>query len=215
MCIRKHGLRLVCALALSAILAGCDTPEGKITLGIVGAAVIGGQAPTNEIEQTYYLGIFDEQEQVPPAVYRVRLRGQASAISAVNFASGWLPAEFVDTLGTSIAFDKKSGKVKFDKPDNDQSIKDFKTGRRLILFGPEGFREAPANHRLVVVMGSNADAFFSSVNESVGTIASAIQGTDKAISDEELFQLLLRIKRENEELERVVGPVRHNLEGGS
>ena len=42
------------------------------------------------------------------------------------------------------------------------------SGRRLMMFGPEGFREAPRNHRLVVVMGSSPEKFFSAVDEALG-----------------------------------------------
>ena len=37
-------------------------------------------------------------EQVPPSVYRVRVKGQASFLSATKFASGWVPADLVDSL---------------------------------------------------------------------------------------------------------------------
>ncbi|MBT4043534.1 MAG: hypothetical protein HOK21_17505 [Rhodospirillaceae bacterium] len=194
-----------------AALTGCQTGPAEISAGIVGATILGGRSAANEIEQTYYLGIFDEREQLPEAVYRVRLHGQASAISATKFASGWLPAQFVDTLGTSVTFDKKGKAPVIGKVGDDVSAKAFKTGRRLILFGPEGFREAPANHRLVVVMGSSPDAFFNAINQSVGTIAAATQGNDRAVSQSELFDALRRLKQEQDDLEVIAGPVRHDL----
>ena len=49
-----------------------------------------------------------------------------------------------------------------------------------MMFGPEGFREAPANHRLVVVMGADPSAFFEAVDQTLGVIAQATQGISKA-----------------------------------
>ena len=45
------------------------------------------------------------------------------------------------------------------------------TGRKLVLFGPEGFRPVPKNHRLVIVMGSNPEEFFKAIDESLGMIS--------------------------------------------
>ena len=62
------------------------------------------------------------------------------------------------------------------------------TGRRLVMFGPEGFREAPKDHRLVVVMGSDPSAFFGAVDRALGTVAEATQGVTASA---ELTRLLL------------------------
>src|ERR1700722_5095094 len=79
------------AALLLLIVAGCATPAGTVGL-IGGVTAILGNAPADEIEETYYLGVFDPQEQLPPAVYRVTVHGQASSMSYVRFASGWVPA---------------------------------------------------------------------------------------------------------------------------
>ena len=158
-----------CGLATT----GCDSLQGNITLGVVGATIVGGQAPTHEIEQIYYLGVFDPQDQLPPEVYRVRVHGQSSFLNATKFASGWVRADVMDSLGTSIGFNKKSGRIEITKGDKDDLAK-IKTGRRLVMFGPEGFREAPADHRLVVVMGASPENFFKAVDESLSVVSQAI-----------------------------------------
>lgn len=147
---------------------GCESP-----LGIAGAAVgttaFGAQAPTHEIEQIYYLGAFDPQEQVPSSVYRIRVHGQASFISLVKFASGWVRAELIDSLNSRVAFDKEGDVPKIER--NEDSLAAIQTGRRLILFGPEGFRKVPKDHRLVIVMGTNPEAFFKAVDAALGQAA--------------------------------------------
>ena len=135
-------------------LTACENIEGTVALGVVGATLVGAQSPSHEIQQIYYLGVFDPQDQLPPQVYRVRVHGQASFVSLVNFASGWVPANLIDSLGTTVSLNKQTGGVKFQKAGEDETAP-LKTGRRLVVFGPEGFREAPADHRLVVVMGSS------------------------------------------------------------
>jgi hypothetical protein len=110
----------------------------------VGATVVGARSPTHEIEQVYYLGIVDPHEQVPTAIYRVTVRGQASFISNTKFASGWAPAELVDSLNSHIGFQEDSAGVSTTQPAGGGQMSRLQTGRRLVLFGPEGFREAPA-----------------------------------------------------------------------
>lgn len=180
-------------------LSACETVEGTLTLGILGATFVGGQAPTHEIEQIYYLGVFDPQDQLPPEVYRVRLHGQSSFLNNTKFASGWVRADVIDTLGTSVGFNKESGRIEITKGDDDDLAK-IKTGRRLMMFGPEGFREAPADHRLVVVMGASPEAFFQAVDESLGVVSQAIAEQRSAALDRALFEALTRARNERERL---------------
>lgn len=202
---------IVGACLLSLALLGCDTES--VVYGTIASTLVGARSPTNEVEQIYYLGVFDEQEQLPSQVYRVRLRGQASAISFTKFASGWLPAEVVDTLGTSVGFNKGSNTVSVTR---DPSIANegVPTGRKLILFGPEGFRKAPKGHRLVVVMGSSPETYFEAINQSLGSIAAVTQRQAPAVSDRELFQALVRLKAERDRLNAVAVPIRVELERG-
>lgn len=204
-----NGLAFGALCLVLIVLTGCSTEQ--VVGGTVAATLVGARSPTNEVEQTYYLGVFDEKEQLPTQVYRVRLRGQASAISFTKFASGWLPAEVVDSLGTTISFekDKNTVSVQRDPSLTDQAVP---TGRKLILFGPEGFRKAPAGHRLVVVMGSSPETYFDTINQSLGAIAAVTQAQAPAISDRELFQSLVRLKAERERLESVTLPIQVELE---
>ena len=47
-------------------LGGCGDPTQNIIAGIAAATAVGGYTPSNELEQTYYVGVFDPQEQLPP-----------------------------------------------------------------------------------------------------------------------------------------------------
>lgn len=179
------------AAVLCVLIIACENIEGNIALGVVGATALGARTPSNEIEQTYYLGVFDPQEQLPPQLYRVRVHGQASAISSTKFASGWVPAALVDSLGSSVQ-PGKAGTT----GENNGLASQIKTGRRLVMFGPEGFREAPADHRLVVVMGSNPQAFFNSIDTTLGDIA-AVRGAQRADAlGSELLQAMLELRTE-------------------
>lgn len=194
--------KVVFTLAVSLfVLTGCGLTDEQAYLlgGILGATAVGGQAPSHEIEQTYYLGVFDPQEQLPPQMYRIRVNGQASFISNTNFASGWVPAALVDSLGAGIRLDQEKGSVQFDKVE-DEFVSEIKTGRRLIMFGPEGFREAPANHRLVIVMGSDPSNFFSAIDNTLGTVAQVMDEQRAASLSNELFATLNQVRAEKDRL---------------
>lgn len=171
---------VVIAVGLVLSLAGCDTAGENIALGLGVGTLFGARAPTHEIQQTYYLGVFDPQSQLEPTVYRVRLHGQSSFINQTKFASGWLPSAAVDTLGTTITWDDEAGTTKIEGVDQrDSSVAGFQTGRRMVVFGPEGFREAPANYRLVVAMGTSPEAYFRLANEALAEVASVTQTPSK------------------------------------
>jgi hypothetical protein len=154
---------IVAGVGLSALaLGGCETTAGTVaSIGAV-ALVAGGSTAAQQLEQVYYLGVFDPLEQVPPSVYRLTVRGQASSISRMRFASGWVPANLVDSLNTSLEFGA-DGKLKIEGDGKSAITPD----RRLILFGPEGFREAPDDHRLVLVMSASPEDFFAAVGSTL------------------------------------------------
>jgi hypothetical protein len=168
--LRKRALLLACSLVLS----GCASVTARNSAGAVASVVVGGHLPSSSIRQVYYLGVFDPREQLPPTIYRVRVQGQASALALAKFASGWVRAELVDSL---------SGQVPLpgDHPGGDTTQVELDKGalggRRLVMFGPEGFREAPRNHRLVIVMGANPEGFFSAVDQALGVVAQVTQGS--------------------------------------
>ena len=202
----RHGLPYA---LLPLILTGCGlTSEQQISATVVGATVVGAGAPAQEVEQVYYLGIFDPQEQIPPSVYRIRVHGQASFLSGMQFASGWVPAHMADSLGVGISTGPK-GKVTIDSA-NDQ-FKPFKAGRRLMMFGPEGFREAPADHRLVIVMGSSPEVFFNAINDSLGVVAMATQEQGSSTLNRLLFETLANLRSRQQAASDLLADTKNDL----
>ena len=191
-------------------MSGCSTEE--IIGGTVAATLLGASSPSHEIQQIYYLGAFDPQGQLPPTVYRIRVHGQASFISFTKFASGWVPAPFIDSLTADVSFKgAKSTSVQVDQGASETLAK-LTTGRRLMLFGPEGFREAPKDHRLVVVMGSDPSEFFEAIDESLGDIAQLqaaqrqreeAQQISKSEFGGELFTALAHLRAERSRLNQL------------
>ena len=197
-------IRLGCTCMLMGTMlvsSGCGSATG-LALGVGGGVaattIVGARTPTDEIEQTYYLGVYDPQGQLPPSIYRVRLRGQSSFLNSTRFASGWVHSSLVDSLGSKIEFDK-NGNLKIKKTKMD-GLGQAATDRRLVMFGPEGFREAPADHRLVVVMGADPSAFFEAVDQTLGTIAQVTQGVKSSKLRDELFEELIHLKSEGQKL---------------
>lgn len=190
-------------LVASGILTGASCSAAQVAggtiAGIAGVTWYGSRSPGQEIEQVYYLGVYDPQEQIPAAVYRITVRGQASAISSTKFGSGWVPAGVIDSLGTRIEMDKKTGQVKFERGDA-KDLSNLETGRRMVLFGPEGFREVPKDHRLVIVMGSSPESFFSAVDEVLGATADALDEQRYASLKSKLLSAVGGIKSERDRL---------------
>lgn len=191
-----------CAMALliGSLTTGCNALPQNIALGAAITAAVGAVIPGHDIEQVYYLGSFDPQEQVPPALYRVRVRGQASIISWMRFGSGWVPAELIDSLGSSVEINKADGKIAFTKASNEQIAK-LQIGRRLMQFGPEGFREVPKNHRLVLVMGSDPEKFFAAMDEALGAVSQAKVDQDNNALHRLLFEAMIRVRAEKQLVE--------------
>lgn len=164
-------------LCLSAVLfSGCGGALGTagIAIGAFYGSVytaLGLGAPDNELSQTYYLGTFDPQGQVPPSIYRITVKGSSSLLSRMKFSSGWVPAPLVDPLGTPIEYikDASTNSLSLQIADTRSDFEGL-YGRKLILFGPEGFREAPQNQRLVIVMGADPSAFFKAIDQAYGQI---------------------------------------------
>ncbi len=179
---------------------GCST-EGQIIGGAIGATAVLGSTPGHQLEQVYYLGMFDPQEQVPPTVYRVTVRGQASSFSLMKFGSGWVPAKLVDSLSSRISFGdaSKSNNAQFEKG-TDEQMAALKTGRRMVMFGPEGFREAPADHRLVIVMGASPEEYFGAMDSVIGDISQAQSELSESEVKDVLLQTFLDIQSEQGQL---------------
>lgn len=173
---RRSLLSLALLVAAATFATGCSTPRVTNLSAAIAGTVALGHTPTTNILQTYYLGVFDPREQIPTTLYRVRLQGQASALSRTSFASGWVRADLVDSLSGRIDLEKSGVKLGEDGSSRVRLTDDKNDlNRRLVMFGPEGFREAPRNHRLVVVMGSDPQSFFSGVDRALGVVASVTQ----------------------------------------
>jgi hypothetical protein len=173
----KKNWRLVLAAGLGLWCGGCATNWQTAALVAGGATVTGAHSPDREIEQVYYLGVFDPRDQIPSSIYRVAVHGQASFISGVKFASGWVPAHFVDSLSSRIRFQAgdESGALTL-TPAGTNEFGGLKQGRKLVLFGPEGFREAPKDHRLVLVMGASPKDYFEALDRAMGAAGRAMHG---------------------------------------
>jgi hypothetical protein len=185
------------------LTSGCATPAqtaGAIAGGIVATTVVGARSPGQEIEQVYYLGVFDPQEQVPPTVYRLTVHGQASAISGVKFASGWVPSIVIDSLAANLQLDPDAPGSGLSITKDKDNLAEIQTGRRMIQFGPEGFREAPRNHRLVIVMGQSPKKFFEAIDEALGSISGVQAETANFAVRQKLFQALVQAQKDQERL---------------
>lgn len=181
------------------LLGGCAGLNDWQRAGVSAGVATLSMTPSADVSQTYYLGSFDPQEQLPPAVYRIRVRGQSSILNATRFASSWVPAEVVDSLNRSIADDPKSGVVRY--RGGAQNSSDLKSaGRGLVLFGPEGFREAPRDHRLVVIMGSSPEKVEQAFASALGTVAQAQFGDTAVNLDRQMFERLTTLHGEKERL---------------
>ena len=203
-CVGRGAAALMGIVLLLSLLPGCGSKAADVAVA-VGSVVVaplafkGAKVPTDEIAQTYYLGVYDPRGQLPPSIYRVRVQGQSSFLNTTKFASGWVHASLIDSLGTEIAFDEENGGLRIQRVDSDDQGQ-IGTGRRLMMFGPEGFREAPRDHRLVVVMGADPSAFFEAVDQTLGVIAQATQGVASSKLRDTLFEELIRVKSERQKL---------------
>ena len=197
--VSREGRLFAAALLLGGLTAcGSISPEENFLYGALGVTAVGAQAPSHEIQQIYYFGVFDPQDQLPPQMYRIRVHGQASFISLMQFASGWVPARFVDSLSSNVQFSDE-GRIEIKKGDDDL-LADLSEDRRLMLFGPQGFREAPKDHRLVIVMGASPEAFFEAMDQTAGKLSEVIEERRNSQLTAKLFQALTLAKADRERL---------------
>lgn len=183
---------------MAIVLSSCTLTEK----GLTGVALL-GSAPSNEIEQIFYLGVFDPQEQIPQTIYRIRIHGQASALNKMKFGSGWVKAELVDSLTSQQEIVAQASTLKGDNSPVFNEMLRNDVQRKLIAFGPEGFRVSPKNHRLVVVMGSSPAAFFSAVDQVTGQKARMQNTTISQELVRYLFDSLTDMQAQRKELDRI------------
>lgn len=190
------------SMLASGLLSGCATPTQTAGLAMGGVTLFGARTPAQELEQIYYVGVFDPEEQIPPTVYRLTVRGQASAFSQTRFASGWVPAGVIDSLNGRVGLEATgNGEVQFAQTNSAYNAQ-LKTGRRLMMFGPEGFREAPADHRLVLVMGADPRKFFEMMDGAAASISGVAVERGNAALEKQLLEALLAASRSREGLRK-------------
>ncbi len=190
-------------LLIAAMVCGCSTVahtnQAIALAGTVGLSL----TPSFDLEQTYYLGSFDPAGQLPPTLYRIRVRGQSSILNSTKFASSWVPAEVVDALTGSAQLDVKSGKVTIES-DTAHAKNINESGRRLMQFGPEGFRSAPKNHRLVILMGASPETVEQAFSQALGTVAMAASGASGNAVDRDALKALLDMGRDKAKLQALL-----------
>jgi hypothetical protein len=121
-----------------------------------------------------------------------------------------VPAQLIDSLSTSVHFEGSTTRPMIDTGDPSQQA-NIATGRRMVLFGPEGFREAPRNHRLVIVMGSSPEAFFKAVDSALGTVSTVQRMQANAEFNKQIFAALSQAQSEQERLADVSSNVAADL----
>ena len=190
-------------LILGSMLAsGCQS-AGGFAAGLGATTLVGGNTPTDEIMQVYYLGVFDPLDQVQPLIYRVTVRGQSSAISGTKFASGWVRASLIDSLGTNLNINAADPAVHGIELHRSAGLESAAISpmRRLVQFGPEGFREAPAAHRLVIVMGASPKAFFEAMDQTLGIVSGYQEADANTALRTEIFQAMIALEAERRRLD--------------
>jgi hypothetical protein len=189
----------VFSLAASFGLVGCATPAataGAIAAGVVGVTLTGAVSPGHEIEQIYYLGVFDPQDQLPPQVYRLVVHGQASAISGVKFGSGWVPASIIDSLSGHLEYNVNTNGSGLTITRDEDTASHLQVGRRLVQFGPEGFRVVPKDYRLVILMGHSPKAFFEAVDKTLGSLSGASLAQNNLELERDLLKMTIQLDSE-------------------
>lgn len=195
--------QLLALLPICWLLGGCATNWQTASLAVGAVTAVGGQAPTHEVEQIYYLGIYDPEEQLPQQIYRVKVHGQSSLLSNVRFSSGWVPAKLVDTLDVSLNFDQERNRLTLQPSSNHADIAALQSGKKHVLFGPEGHRVAPKDHRLVIVMASSAEKYFDTITDTLDQVSKFQTQTDNSRVVRELMLELSRRSLEREKLEQM------------
>jgi hypothetical protein len=70
------------------------------------------------------------------------------------------------------------------------------------MFGPEGFREAPRDHRLVIVMGASPQKFFEAIDTALGDLAQVRAERSNTGLQQKLFKALVQVREEQNALKQ-------------
>jgi hypothetical protein len=123
-------------------------------------------------------------------------------MNRTKFASGWVRAELIDSLGTRAAF--KDGEEQASVSGDGAAVGELGSGRRMVMFGPEGFREAPRDHRLVMVMGADPSAFFAAMDDVLGTVAEVEVERESSKAGKELMARMERLRQTRDRVQAVM-----------
>ena len=207
---KANFLKLKIVLLTCCLTSACNlTPLEQGSIVTAGAA-IAANIPEGEVYQVYYLGVFDPIEQVPPTFYRITVRGQASIASDMKFASGWVPAEAIDTLTSRTTMDRQ-GQISL----NNEGQQVISPRRKFVLMGPEGVREGPDKHRLVIVMGASPHNFFSAVDSTLGELLDINREASEAPFKEDMFEELKDLAQERQLLKAFCQTFSSHCQGGA
>ena len=88
--------------------------------------------------------------------------------------------------------------------DADSNFNINDSGRRLMQFGPEGFRSAPKGHRLVILMGSSPEKVEQAFSTALGTVALAANGASGSTVDRDALKALLDMGRDKAQLQSIL-----------
>ena len=99
---------------------------------------------------------------------------------------------------------KKDGSVTITRAGLTASDNINDSGRRLMQFGPEGFRSAPKGHRLVILMGAEPEAVEQAFSSALGTVAMATSGQSGNAVDREALKALLDMGRDKARLQALL-----------
>jgi hypothetical protein len=157
--------------------------------------------PSHELEQIYYLGVFDPDEQLPRSVYRLRVHGQSSPINRTRFASGWVPAKLIDALGSQLAISPEAQVAPNIQAAPAGQEVSLDVGRRMVVFGPEGTRTVPAGYRLVIVLGADPSKFFQQVDRALGATSIQASQQNNLTVQTKLFDELQALTSSREKLD--------------
>lgn len=192
----------ICCTLLTCFLFSCASGEKNTQLAIGTSLLTAGtKFPSAEVYQVYYLGVYDPINQIPPTFYRITVRGQASFFSDMKFASGWLPAEAIDSLTQGVTFKQETQSPYAEISNGGEKITSLR--RKFVLMGPEGVRENPDNHRLAIIMGASPKNFLAAVDSAMGEILQVNQIEQNSELRTKLTQALMQLAKNRNELSKL------------
>lgn len=195
-------LKQSCFILLLSFLFSCSSGEKNTQLAIGTSLLTAGtKLPSAEVYQVYYLGVYDPINQIPPTFYRITVRGQASFFSDMKFASGWLPAEAVDSLTQGVTFKQETQSPYAEASNGGEKTTSVR--RKFVLMGPEGVRENPDEHRLAIIMGASPKNFLAAVDSAMGEVLQVNKMEKDTEFRKKLTTTLIQLAKNRNELSKL------------